>query len=414
MKVVGIVVEYNPLHNGHQYHFEEAKRVTNADAVVAVMSGNFLQRGEPAIVNKWARTQMALEMGVDLVLELPVTYSSQNAELFAHGAISILDATGVVDALCFGSESGDVEWMKSLSATLAEEPASFKKHLRASLQKGISYPRAYGQAVQQWIQGEAKHSSSAQPEPVPVHQPNNILGINYLIALHRLRSLIQPYTIIRQKAGYHQQNITDTRIASATAIRQLLFEEKNLPGIAAYVPSFTLKLLQNEWDTGRGPISFESFCLPLFHTILTQSVSGLRKFYECTEGLEYRLYKEIRQSKSVNQLIEQVKSKRYTWNRIQRLMLNVLLNRTQEDIQALRIWDGPRYIRVLGFNSTGQKLLHSMKKKAKTPVITKVMREPDPMLAWDIRASEIYSLAYDESTPLEVRKREYRQAPIRI
>jgi predicted nucleotidyltransferase len=411
VKVVGIIVEYNPLHNGHQYHFEQAKQITGADTVVAVMSGNFLQRGEPAIVNKWSRTQMALQMGADLVLELPVSYSTQSAELFAHGSVFILDATGVVDGICFGSESGEIGWMNSLSKTLIHEPEDFKRSLRTELDSGLSYPAAYGQAVRQWT--ARNFTNIPESEEISIHQPNNILGLHYLMAIHRIGSRIRPYTITRQKAGYHQQDITDIQIASATAIRRILFEEKNLDQITPYVPSFTLEQLQNNWQAKKAPISFESFQHPLFHAILTQSVSQLSQIYECAEGMEYRLMKALRQADSVKNLIERIKSKRYTWNRIQRFLLNILLGRTKKDVQSLNLWEGPRYIRVLGFTQTGQRLLHEMRKKAKVPVITKVTREPDSMLLWDIRAAEIYSLAYGLQDSAE-RTLEYRQPPIKV
>lgn len=407
MKTVGIVVEYNPLHNGHQYHFTEAKKITESDAVVAVMSGNWLQRGEPAIVNKWARTRMALEMGVDLVIEMPFTYSTQNAELFAFGAVAALDATGIVDSLCFGSESGELDWMRLLAETLSNEPESFQQALHKYLSQGISYPRAYGQAIQETI-------ATTRSFPNAVNQPNNILGLNYLMALFRLRSAIKPFTITRHKAGYHQQEISDQSIASATAIRKRIFEDQSLVGLKPYVPLYTLQQLEREWSEGRGPISFESFAVPLFHMIHTQSVSQLSDIYECNEGLEHRLIQSVRKATSVEELIQMMKTKRYTWNRIQRLLLHVLFRRTVADMKQLNPWQGPRYIRVLGFSTSGQKLLHQMtRSKAKIPVITNVKREPDPMLAWDIRAAQVYILAFKDSADRE-QYDEYRQAPIRI
>lgn len=407
MKTVGIVVEYNPLHNGHQYHFSEAKKVTRSDAVIAVMSGNWLQRGEPAIVNKWARTRMALEMGVDLVIELPFTYSTQNAEMFAYGAVATLDATGIVDSLCFGSESGDLDWMMTLAETLSNEPENFQLALKKHLSQGLSYPHAYGQAI---------HATVAATRSLPhsVSQPNNILGLNYLMALFRLQSAIKPFTITRQKAGYHQQEISDQSIASATAIRKRIFEDQSLARLKPYVPLYTLQQLEREWAEGRAPNSFDSFGSPLFHMIHTQSVSQLSDIYECNEGLEYRLIQSVRKATSVEELIQLMKTKRYTWNRIQRLLVHILFRRTEADMKQLQPWKGPRYIRVLGFSTAGQKLLHQMtRSKAKVPVITNVKREPDSMLAWDIRAAQVYNLAFKDSADRQ-QYDEYRQAPIRI
>ena len=176
MKTVGLVVEYNPLHNGHKHHFEAAKEATGADACVIVMSGNFLQRGEPALVSKRARTEMALLLGVDLVIELPVPFATANAELFAHGAISLLDRLGVVDAVCFGSESGDISWMHPLAAALAIEPIAFREQLKLNLSNGLAYPLAYAQAASQYMQ---KYGF----DEIPLNQPNNILGFNYVLSL---------------------------------------------------------------------------------------------------------------------------------------------------------------------------------------------------------------------------------------
>ena len=225
MSTVGLVVEYNPLHNGHYYHFQQSKKVTGADSAICIMSGNFLQRGEPAVVNKWARAEMALRMGADLVLELPVAYSAQPAEWFAFGAVSALDATGLVDSLCFGSESGDIGWLEAAADVLQDEPAPLRELLQQELKAGVPYPAAYSRAVAQLVPG-ADESELAKP--------NNTLGLHYLIALRRLRSGIRPQTIARTKAEYNQTDITDGRIASATALRKLLFEDLCARGDTGY------------------------------------------------------------------------------------------------------------------------------------------------------------------------------------
>lgn len=221
MNTVGLIVEYNPLHNGHVHHFNEAKRLTRADAVVAVMSGDFLQRGEPAVVDKWARTEMALAMGADLVLELPVAYAVQPAEWFAYGAVSLLAATGVVTHLCFGTEAGDSAQLAAMAELLAHESRELKERLAAELAGGASYPAAFAAAAEGLAAGRLGAPAAAGAR-AGLLQPNNTLGLHYLIALRRLGSAIEPVSIPRQSAGYHDTEPGQGGIASATAIRRLL------------------------------------------------------------------------------------------------------------------------------------------------------------------------------------------------
>jgi predicted nucleotidyltransferase len=409
MKTVGIIVEYNPLHNGHVLHFRESKRAAEADAVVAVMSGHFLQRGEPAVVNKWARTEMALLMGADLVLELPVAYSSQSAEWFAYGAVSALEATGIVDALCFGSESGDIAWMDKLSALMHEESGEFHALIREKLKTGIPYPAAYSQAVARYVPGTDPHELA---------KPNNTLGLHYLIALRRLKSGIRPMTIARKKAEYNQTYIDDEQIASATAIRRILLEDRRLESIRPYVPPSTYHILQREWNSGRAPVSWESFAQPLLHQLLSRSARELAEFYEVTEGLEYRIKQALPslrpdQPGLMEQLLQLLKTKRYTRTKLQRMLLRIMLNHKKDQLSANILRQGVPYLRVLGFSATGRKLLKRMKRTAKVPVLTKVTREVSPMLQMDIQATSLYALGFASLTSADL-FRDYYEPPIRI
>jgi predicted nucleotidyltransferase len=410
MKAVGIVVEYNPLHNGHAYHITEAKRHTGADTVVAVMSGHFLQRGEPAITNKWARTEMALRTGVDLVLEIPLVYATQNAEQFAFGSIATLHATGVVDTVCFGSESGDIRWMRDLAALLADEPEAFQVALRHNLQQGVSYAKAYGQAVQDIL------LTSHDEIPDAVAEPNNILGLNYCLALHRLQSPMQPATIQRQKAGYHQMTITDKKISSATALRKLIAESGNnsLGTIESYVPSGTLTVLKQESQAGRFPMDWNKFYPYLQHQLLTREAQELAQIHEMTEGLEFRLQQAISGSASFSTLMHKIKTKRYTATRLQRLLLYSMLNLTREKMQRANANHGPAYIRVLGFTKTGQHLLKRMKKTSTLPVITRIGKHKHPMLELDVQAGAVYALGYPEALRAKEMQREYWQSPLQL
>src|SRR5262245_42398707 len=203
MRTVGLIVEYNPFHNGHHYHLQQSLKITDSDAVVAVMSGHFLQRGEPALLNKWTRAEMALRGGCDVVIELPVAYSTQAAEWFGYGAVALLEATGVVDALCFGSEAGDIRPLQRVARQLAHEPAAFEGLMADCLRGGVSYPAAYSEAVRQFMLA----AGDAEAAAFPLAQPNNTLGLHYLLALERLGSAIEPFTLRREKAGYSQTNI---------------------------------------------------------------------------------------------------------------------------------------------------------------------------------------------------------------
>ena len=415
MKTVGLIVEYNPLHNGHVYHFHQSKAVTGAEAAVCVMSGNFLQRGEPAIVNKWARAEMALNMGADLVIELPVAFSSQPAEWFAYGAVSALEQTGVVDCLCFGSESGNIDWLEALADLLHDEPESFRRELKNQLKKGLNYPAAYSQAVAGWCAANAK-SLASRISPEQLAQPNNTLGLHYLIALRRLKSPIKAYTIAREKAGYNQQTITDRQIASATAIRRLLLEEGQLSRIAPYVPHYTQDILERESEAGRAPVHWDRFGGLLLYRLLHLAPAQLGNIFEMSEGLENRIKQALpeinpAESPSVEQLIERLKTKRYTKTKLQRALLRVLLGHEKTELPAPTLRQGVPYLRILGFSEKGRKLLKTMKKTAKVPVVDKVTKCSSPLLDMDIRAAQVYALGYPRPQAEEI-FRDYYQAPV--
>lgn len=401
MRTVGIIVEYNPLHNGHVHHFEQSKRAAEADACIAVMSGHFLQRGEPAVVNKWARAEMALRMGADLVIELPVAYSCQPAEWFAYGAVKLLHATGVTDALCFGSEDGRMDSLEQLADRLCGEDELFRSKLLEHLKQGISYPAAYSMAA---VSGHGQQESPA------LDQPNNILGLHYLMALRRLNSPILPLTIARQKAGYHQAIPTDATIASATAIRNILFGmdgtdktggEDRLTLIKPFVPAYTLEILQRELAAGRGLQQWEAYATPLFSQLLGRSAEELGQISEVTEGLENRIKHALKEmtpasDSRVEALLTLLKTKRYTRTKLQRMLLRILLQHPKQELSRERLTAGPDYIRVLGFGGKGRQLLKTMKQRASLPVIIQARADNGKLLDLDIRATSVYSQAYRE------------------
>lgn len=414
MKTAGIIVEYNPLHNGHVHHFRMTKEVSGADAVIAVMSGHFLQRGEPAIVNKWARTKMALQMGVDLVIELPVVYAVQPAEWFAYGAVSALHHTGIVNCLCFGSESGEIAWMRRLARQLALEPRMLQHAIKRELKTGASFPSAYTAALSETF-------PDADAEQLA--QPNNTLGLHYLIALERLGSCIEPLTIPRTKSGYNDTAIQHTHIASATAIRKLIFAEEDgrhrLPDkLNDVVPSFVSDILRTEFAAGRGPISWESFATPLLQLLYTLPVEEIAQYHEVNEGLEYRIKRALAElnpqpKHHMQALLELVKTKRYTLTKLQRAFTRILLQHRKTAWDHNTLKKGTPYLRVLGFTQTGRELLKRMKRTAHVPIISNPSRQEHPLLAWDIRATASYALTFEHPTREEL-YRDYIQAPLQI
>jgi predicted nucleotidyltransferase len=397
----GIVVEYNPFHNGHAYHLEETIRASGAEAVVAVMSGNWLQRGEPALVSKYARAEMALKAGVDLVIELPVVYSTQPAEWFAFGAVSALEATGLVDAIVFGSEAGSADALIALAKALHEEPARFEVALQAELKKGAPYPAAYAAAA-----GAAIGKADAEQL---LAQPNNSLGFHYIASLFRLQSAIRPMTIQRVKAGYSQEQATDESIASATAIRKMLLgagsgDQDALRSIAPYVPQTTLAILHREFGEGRGPMHWERYRLPLFHRLLVQPPEQLAMYREVTEGLEYRIKKALAAlpgTATVDALLESLKTKRYTRTKLQRMLASIYLEHRKAELTTDVLRKGVPYLRVLGFTERGRALLKRMKQTARASVLSAGPGRGDdcPILAKDIAATAAYALGYDEASP---------------
>ncbi|WP_342566042.1 nucleotidyltransferase [Paenibacillus sp. FSL R7-0345] len=393
MTTVGIIAEYNPLHNGHVHHFNEAKRLSGADTSIVVMSGPFTQRGEPAAVSKQARTEMALHMGADLVLELPVGYALQPAEWFAFGAVSLLEATGAIDSLCFGSEAGHLSELLGLAEFLADESSELQEELRRRLALGAGFPAAYSAAAAAvWSRTPGRHGSPAQAEAL-LRQPNNSLGLHYLIALRRLGSAIRPLTVPRTGAGFHDPLQGGSSIASATAIRRLLLEGGSP---AAYMPEYSMSILEREHAAGRGPVSLEDFRSQLRHVLVTRTAEELRELQDMNEGLENRLLKVLPHLHqfTVSGLLDALKSKRYTHTRLQRLLVHTLLNHSRAELAPSLLAGGPGYIRVLGFRESGRKLLKKMKQTAAWPVVLSPSQFSHPGLDRDLRAAAAYAGAF--------------------
>ncbi|MDD2362392.1 MAG: nucleotidyltransferase family protein, partial [Oscillospiraceae bacterium] len=347
MKIAGIVAEYNPFHNGHAYHIEQTRsedgQGCGATHVVAVMSGNFVQRGQPAIMPKSDRVQAALSGGVDLVLELPLPWAMASAEGFAYGAVSILDGLGCVDILSFGSECGDTALLEKAVDSL--ESRNFSGLLHVYLDMGISFPEARQRAIQK-IAGNKIASL--------FESANNTLGIEYIKALRRLCSNIEPYTVRRFGVG-HDDELPVGDIASASAVRTII-QAGRPENAAPYLPSSVKRILHNALQDGRCPANTELIERAVLASLRLKSKEELSTLPGISEGLENRLYKAIREAGSIGELIDRVKTKRYTYTRISRIIFAAFLGLINQP-EKLQ----PPYIRVLGTNDKGIEILREAK-----------------------------------------------------
>ncbi|MBH5316685.1 nucleotidyltransferase [Paenibacillus sp. GSMTC-2017] len=412
MRAVGVIVEYNPFHNGHYYHLQQSRKITGADTVVAVMSGHFLQRGEPAMWDKWTRTRMALAGGCDLVIELPVAYATQAAEWFAYGSVSLLEATGVVDAFCFGTESGQLEPLQMAAELIVDEPPAFKTILKEQLATGTSYPSAFSTSISTYLE-EQGYAGFAK---FPYAMPNHTLALHYLLALKRIKGVMRPFTIARERAQYNQDTITDGEIASATALRKQLLIHQSVKEIQSYIPSTTYDIIDKCWAKGMKPISWDNYIVPLMHTMLTHSAQQLSDMNELSEGLEHRILNNLPNLTSANfeQLLSLLKTKRYTRTKLQRALLSILLGHRKSDFSPDKLSTGVQYIRVLGFSDKGRQLLKRMRTSSKLPVLMSAARPPQSCnyLEMDVQASNAYMLGIPDADIVTSLYRDYRDKPI--
>lgn len=409
MNVIGIIAEYNPFHNGHLYHLSAAKQKAEAPVVICAMSGNFVQRGEPALVNKWARAEMALRCGVDLVLELPVLYATRSAYWFARGGVETLSKTGVVSHLAFGVENSEPEKLLSAAELLAAETDLFKNNLKACLKQGLSYPRARARALM--TEADRPMNSEIRQEDI-WHKPNNILGLAYLQVLKEINAPLQPLLIERRGSGYHNQQTAPGELPSATAIRQSLLNPAldsadrppdltGLRGLQPFLPPATLEILEREFAAGRGPLGISSLAGPLMTLLRRSTAAEISHIVDIAEGLEKRIAKYALLADSPEEFLAMLKTKRYTYTRLQRFLIHLLLNYTAEKAAVLE--SGPAYLRILGFSDRGRRLLTQIKKSSELPLITKgaqsaalARSDKRVRLFWemDVLATNLYTLLY--------------------
>lgn len=418
MRVIGIIAEYNPFHNGHAYQLSKVREETGADYIAVAMSGDFVQRGEPAIIDKYARAEMALQNGADLVLELPALWASSSAESFAMAGVSLFEKMGCVEGLCFGAETDNLPLLTAIADLLADEPTDYRRLLSSYLKEGMNFPAARARALCGFFQTSAlpgvKNGSS---EPVLeslsaiLNSPNNILAIEYLKALKRLHSSIKPILLKRVGAGYHDEKINEAQnfkkkkeeavpTASAAAIRKLLFSDHTAAcsdeALKASMPDSARNILTDYFTSGAA-LSPQDFSFVLGYRLLTQEKEAISRIGGITPELANRLYNNRYQYCSFSQFCELNKSREVTYTRISRILLHLILQLTQDDYALGRSCGYVPYLRILGFCKSSSALLSLLKNSADIPILSKLADAPallspeaGTLLEKDIFAANLY------------------------
>ena len=380
MKATGIIVEYNPFHNGHKLHLAEAKK--KGDLVIGVMSGNFLQRGEPGIFDKWTRANMALENNIDIIVELPVFYSTQSAEIFSYGAIAILDKLRV-DNLVFGSESSDIQRLKKIAYLQIDKKELIDEKIKEKIKDGISYPNAINSVIEELLNEKN------------ILKPNDILGIEYIKAIRKLGSSIEVDLIERRSVGYHDKEIVGD-ITSATSIREMI-KNNNLEDIKKVMPIESFEILGV-------PTYLENFYFLLRYEILN-NFDELKDISDMEIGLDNRIFEMAVKYSDFHEFYKNLMTKRYTNGRIQRILIHILLKIDKKIIDKTR--SGITYVKILGFSKLGMRYLKEKKDELKIkPLsglknISLILDERErELLNFEIRCDRIYNII----NPYEERK----------
>lgn len=447
MNITGLIVEYNPFHNGHIYHLQKSLEKTNADASIAVMSGNFIQRGEPALFDKFSRAKAAVESGVDLVVELPSIYASQSAELFAKGSVALLNSLDCVNSICFGSEEGNINALYLIASILCLEPQEFKEKLSSYLSEGMLFPTARNKALFDYINspdfsfGDNFNNIDLSEERLNdiLSSSNNILGIEYIKQLISLKSEIKPFTIGRIHSEYNSEEISGN-INSATAVRKKLYEiisskENNSSDfdeliksiqtstdITNSIPESTLNMITSNIEKGFLPMYPEYFFETLISTIIRDK-KNLESYFDISEGIENKIFKAALVAKDYDELLNLVKSKRYTMTRIKRCLNNILLGITKDDMELAKGINTIPYVRILAFNSKGREIIREIKKSSEIKIINKFSEVEHFMddknfkflIENDIKCTDIYNtIYYKKNRPLLKGSMDYFIKPIYV
>ena len=398
MNITGIITEYNPFHNGHKFHLEESKKQTKSDGTIYIMSGNFVQRGGPAIIDKWKRTEMALNNGVDLIIELPTFYAVSSAEFFAKGAVSILNSLNIVNNLFFGSEIGDAKALSEIAKVLVSEDERFQNILKENLSLGLTFAKAREKSLIEYL-------NSSEINNI-ITSSNNILGIEYIKAILKLNSSINPVALKREGSNYNDKSLSQT-FSSATSIREVLKNTSNIEDLKNIIPLESYEVFSKLQEQDYRFTFEEEMFKYIKYKIQTNCVN-FNNLYEVTEGLDNKIIKEISSSNSLHEFILKIKSKRYTYSKISRILTHIYLGLDNDDFKDIAN-ENNLYVRVLGFNKTGREILSLIKANSSIPLITKVPRfTNNPLLKFDLQATACYSLLNDKVNPFN----DYLQSPI--
>ena len=385
--IVSAATEYNPFHNGHKYHIEGAKRA-GGEFFVAVMSGNFVQRGEPAIFDKHLRTRAALLNGADMVLELPYIYACAGAEFFARGAINIIQRSGISDAICFGAETENIDGLKNL-ARFINDDEKYKSDLKKYLKDGLSYPAARKAAVSE--------SKTQGIDADLLDTPNNILGVEYLKAMYSFG--YETDIIAVKRNSDHHGEIIDSGFTSAKALRAAI-NKNEIEKIKTAAPDSAYGLYESAIKNGDGPYLLNNLSPILQYIIKTRGAEYLENIFEAAEGLHNRIYASAGRRFLISDIIADVKTKRYAYTKISRVLLHAVLNITKDDYFYFESHGGPQYIRVLGYKKSSEVLLKRLAKYSDLPLMINLkndMKKLSPpgikMLENEIHAGDIFQLA---------------------
>ena len=398
MNITGIITEYNPFHNGHKFHLEESKKQTKSDGTICIMSGNFVQRGGPAIIDKWKRTELALNNGVDLIIELPTFYAVSSAEFFAKGAVSILNSLNIVNNLFFGSEIGDAKALSEIAKVLVSEDERFQNILKENLSLGLTFAKAREKSLIEYL-------NSSEINNI-ITSSNNILGIEYIKALLKLNSSINPVALKREGSNYNDKSLSQT-FSSATSIREVLKNTSNIEDLKNIIPLESYEVFSKLQEQDYR-FTFEEEMFKFIKYKIQTNCINFNNLYEVTEGLDNKIIKEISSSNSLHEFILKIKSKRYTYSKISRILTHIYLGLDNDDFKDIAN-ENNLYVRVLGFNKTGREILSLIKANSSIPLITKVPRfTNNPLLKFDLQATACYSLLNDKVNPFN----DYLQSPI--
>lgn len=394
MKVCGLVVEYNPFHNGHLHHIEAAREKSNADCIIAVMSGPFLQRGEPAVIDKFYRTRAALTAGADVVIELPYAYAVQSSELFAKGAVHSLHQMGV-NSICFGSEIGEIEPFIHTVNTLQTTITKYNQIVKMHLNEGDAFPQAANKAYE-----------AIGINHLDIMQPNNILGLSYVKTIMKSNLPIEPLTIQRLNNQYHDETIEHT-VASATSIRKELQTVGLTEKALQTLPKGSIQQLQHYKETTGIWHHWEQYFPLLHYKVMTMEKQQLTTIHGVDEGLENRIKRTALHAQSFSDWMQKIKTKRYTQTRLQRVLVHILTHTTKEEIDHFTQNCSVPYLRLLGMSNQGRNYISQHKKHTAIPIITNLKKSLPADLSLDERAMNVFYSVLHADKRIKLRKQEF-------